>query len=191
MKKKIFFIAAVLATCLTACSFFIKDDITEYECQVILEGGSGKASVQSPAQVSVSGEEKTVKLIWSSSNYDYMLVDDTRYDNEAGPEENSTFTIPFENFDTAFTVIGDTTAMSKPHEIEYQLTVLSPGNTKETAQEVSAPEAKGGSASLGSLKKTGSLKLDYATGFSVDYYEDEKGLTYAFIQTGDQKLLKV
>ena len=191
MKKKIFFIAAVLATCLTACSFFIKDDITEYECQVILEGGSGKASVQSPAQVSVSGEEKTVKLIWSSSNYDYMLVDDTRYDNEAGPDENSTFTISFKEFDTAFTVIGDTTAMSKPHEIEYQLTVLSPGNTKETAQEVSAPEAKGGSASLGSLKKTGSLKLDYATGFSVDYYEDEKGLTYAFIQTGDQKLLKV
>ena len=72
MKKKIFFIAAVLATCLTACSFFIKDDITEYECQVILEGGSGKASVQSPAQVSVSGEEKTVKLIWSSSNYSFL-----------------------------------------------------------------------------------------------------------------------
>lgn len=191
MKKKIFFIAAVLATCLTACSFFIKDEVTEYECQVLLEGGSGKATVQSPAQVSVSGEEKTVKLIWSSSNYDYMLVDDIRYDNEAAVDENSTFTIPFEDFDTAFTVIGDTTAMSKPHEIEYQLTVFSPGAVLESGQEEPASKQIDEAVSLGNLKKTGSLKLDYATGFSVDYYEDEKGLPYVFIQTGDQKLLKV
>ncbi len=191
MKKKIFFIAAVLATCLTACSFFIKDDITEYECQVILEGGSGKATVQSPAQVVVTGDEKTVKLVWSSSNYDYMVVDETRYDNEAPPEENSTFTIPFENFDTAFTVIGDTTAMSKPHEIEYKLTVFSPGVRQEETKESKSSKVSDENVSLGSLKKTGSLKLDYATGFSVDYYEDEKGLCYQFIQTGDQKLLKV
>ena len=191
MKKKIFFIAAVLATCLTACSFFIKDDITEYECQVALEGGSGKASVQSPAQVSVSGEEKTVKLIWSSSNYDYMLVDDIRYDNEAAVDENSTFTIPFEAFDTAFTVIGDTTAMSKPHEIEYQITVFSPGAALESGQEEPTSKQIDDAVSLGNLKKTGSLKLDYATGFSVDYYEDEKGLPYVFIQTADQNLLKV
>ena len=193
MKKKIFLIAAVLATCLTACSVFIKTEETEYECQVTLEGGSGRATVESPAEVVVIGDEKTVKLVWSSSNYDYMLVDDVRYDNEAGADENSTFTIPFSKFDEPFTVIGDTTAMSTPHEIEYQITVASPGEEEEV---VKAPDAKDITSkdkaySLGALKKTGSLKLDYATGFSVDYLEDESGLKYTFIKTADQALLKV
>ena len=36
-------------------------------------------------------------------------------------EPGSTFEIPVAAFDTELTVIGDTTAMSTPHEIEYTL----------------------------------------------------------------------
>ena len=36
-------------------------------------------------------------------------------------EPGSTFEIPVAAFDTDLTVIGDTTAMSTPHEIEYTL----------------------------------------------------------------------
>ena len=35
---------------------------------------------------------------------------------------NSSFLVPILKFDEPMTVIADTTAMSKPHEIEYQLT---------------------------------------------------------------------
>ena len=49
-----------------------------------------------------------------------MLVNGERYD-VLSTEPGSTFEIPVEAFDTDLTVIGDTTAMSTPHEIEYTL----------------------------------------------------------------------
>jgi iron complex transport system substrate-binding protein len=58
--------------------------------------------------------------VWSSKNYDYMIVDGIRYDNE-NDGGNSTFTIPVENTTEPLTVIGDTVAMSTPHEIEYTI----------------------------------------------------------------------
>ena len=59
--------------------------------------------------------------MWSSQKYDYMLVDGQRYD-VLTTEGGSTFEIPVRALDTPLTVIGDTTAMSTPHEIEYTLT---------------------------------------------------------------------
>lgn len=58
--------------------------------------------------------------MWSSPNYDYMLVDGTKYLNE-NKGGNSTFTIPVSGFDCDIAVVGDTVAMSTPHEIEYTL----------------------------------------------------------------------
>ena len=66
----------------------------------------------------------TAAIVWSSSKYDYMLVNGERYD-VLSTEPGSTFEIPVEAFDTDLTVIGDTTAMSTPHEIEYTLTFKS------------------------------------------------------------------
>jgi iron complex transport system substrate-binding protein len=60
----------------------------------------------------------TVTVTWSSSNYDYMKVGGTKYNNQ-NPGGNSTFTFPIPGLGKSFTVIGDTTAMSTPHEIEY------------------------------------------------------------------------
>ena len=50
-----------------------------------------------------------------------MIVDGERCD-VLTTEPGSTFEIPVAAFDTDLTVIGDTTAMSTPHEIEYTLT---------------------------------------------------------------------
>ena len=61
------------------------------------------------------------RQVWSSEKYDYMLVDGQRYD-VLTTEGGSTFEIPVRALDTPLTVIGDTTAMSTPHEIEYTLT---------------------------------------------------------------------
>ena len=49
-----------------------------------------------------------------------MVVGGERYD-VLTTEPGSTFEIPVAAFDTDLTVIGDTTAMSTPHEIEYTL----------------------------------------------------------------------
>lgn len=93
----------------------------EHTAEVTLEGGSGKATVDSPAVIRMNGDECTAVITWSSPHYDYMIVDGQRYE-PVNTEGNSVFEIPVPYFDSPFDVIADTTAMSEPHEIEYKLT---------------------------------------------------------------------
>ena len=93
----------------------------EHNAEVTLEGGSGKATVDSPAVIRMNGDECTAVITWSSPHYDYMIVDGQRYE-PVNTEGNSVFEIPVPYFDSPFDVIADTTAMSEPHEIEYKLT---------------------------------------------------------------------
>mgnify|MGYP002520574519 CR=1 FL=1 len=92
-----------------------------YTCEVALEGGSGRATVESPAALTVADGKMTATIVWSSPNYDYMVVDGEKY-LPTNPEGNSTFEIPVAALDTALDVTADTVAMSTPHEIEYTLT---------------------------------------------------------------------
>ena len=92
-----------------------------YTCEVTLEGGSGRATVESPAALTVADGKMTAAIVWSSPNYDYMLVDGKKY-LPTNTEGNSTFEIPVSALDTALDVTADTVAMSTPHEIEYTLT---------------------------------------------------------------------
>ena len=92
-----------------------------YTCDVTLEGGSGRAAVDSPAALTVADGKMTATIVWSSPNYDYMLVDGEKY-LPTNTEGNSTFEIPVSALDTALDVTADTVAMSTPHEIEYTLT---------------------------------------------------------------------
>lgn len=94
----------------------------EYAVSVDLAGGSGKAMVSSPTLMIVSEAQAYARLVWSSSNYDYMLVDGEKYLNLAEEEANSTFEIPITVMDAPMAVIGDTTAMGTPHEVSYTLT---------------------------------------------------------------------
>ena len=95
-----------------------------YTCDVTLEGGSGRATVESPAALTVADGRMTATIVWSSPNYDYMLVDGEKY-LPTNTEGNSTFEIPVTALDTPLDVVGDTVAMSTPHEIEYTLTFAS------------------------------------------------------------------
>ena len=92
-----------------------------YTCEVTLEGGSGRATVESPAALTVADGKMTAAIVWSSPNYDYMIVDGEKY-LPTNTEGNSTFEIPVAALDTALTVTAETVAMSTPHEIEYTLT---------------------------------------------------------------------
>ena len=93
----------------------------EHTVEVTLDGGTGRASVDSPAQIRIKGDECIAVITWSSPHYDYMIVDGQRYE-PVNTEGNSVFEIPVPYFDKAVKVIADTTAMSEPHEIEYTLT---------------------------------------------------------------------
>jgi len=92
-----------------------------YTCAVTLEGGSGRATVESPAALTVADGTMTAVIVWSSPNYDYMLIDGEKY-LPTNTEGNSTFEIPVAALDTALAVTADTVAMSTPHEIDYTLT---------------------------------------------------------------------
>ena len=108
-----------------------------YSINVDMTGGSGRASVTTPTWLYVEDGKAYAKLLWSSTYYDYMIVGGVTYYNETTDGGNSTFTIPITAFDEGMTVIGDTTAMGDPIEIEYTLTFYadSIGSVSKVPQE--------------------------------------------------------
>ncbi len=97
-------------------------DLTDrsYSVPVTPRGGSGRASVDTPATLTLAEGACTARIVWSSDKYDYMVVDGEKY-LPVNTEGNSTFDIPVLGFDYRMPVSADTTAMSQPHEIEYTL----------------------------------------------------------------------
>jgi len=96
-------------------------DDGEYEVETKLEGGTGKATIASPAKMVVKDGAATLTVEWSSPYYDYMIVNGQKYEpvNEEG---DSVFEIPVTKLNEPIKVTADTTAMSEPHEIDYEIT---------------------------------------------------------------------
>ena len=92
-----------------------------YRIDVTLTGGTGKAKIASPLQLTVQDGKITATLVWSSANYDYIKVNDVRYDAVI-EDGHSRFTIPVASLEEPLPVVADTVAMSTPHEIEYTIT---------------------------------------------------------------------
>lgn len=92
-----------------------------YEVNVTLAGGSGRAKIASPTELTVKDGRATAKIVWSSDKYDYMEVDGIRFTPNI-ENGHSVFVIPVTVLGAPQSVVGDTTAMSKPHAIDYQLT---------------------------------------------------------------------
>ena len=157
-----------------------------YQMEVELLGGSGRASVTSPAKVEIKDGKAVATLEWSSPNYDYMVVDGEKY-LPVNTEGNSVFQIPVEAFDQDIVVIADTVAMSTPHEIEYTLNfhagengqnAAKAGTTEqedadgaEKGQQTAAVGENPAKTAAASLTYDHSMELSYAENFAVDYYE--------------------
>ena len=173
-----------------------------YEVEVTLSGGSGRATVASPCEITVSGGQMMARVEWSSSNYDYMLVDGEKY-LPVNVEGNSVFEIPVAALDEEIPVTADTTAMSKPHEVEYTLTFHagelseSEGQTGNAGQSTDSEQLqnagqmgkedseilKGDPQISSALTYTGSVPLTYAREFRIDEYEGG----YQLLTTRDEK----
>ena len=127
MRTMVIFLLAMMMLCpvqVLAAGEGLETDMEdgEYSIQVDLEGGSGKASVTSPALMIVKDGRMYAQLQWSSSNYDYMIVNEEKILNESEEGRNSVFTVPVTVMDDKMEVIADTLAMGAPHEINYTLT---------------------------------------------------------------------
>ncbi|MDO5541119.1 MAG: hypothetical protein Q4F83_13815 [Eubacteriales bacterium] len=91
-----------------------------YLADASLSGGSGRTEIESPAEITVENGEITARIVFSSPNYDYMLVNGEKYE-PVNTEGNSAFLIPVPGFDYNMPVVADTIAMSTPHEIDYTI----------------------------------------------------------------------
>ena len=168
-----------------------------YTAEGTLEGGSGRAAISSPVELTVKDGQMTARIEFSSPYYDYMIVDGEKYEPE-NTEGNSQFTIPMAGFDAGVPVTADTVAMSEPHEIDYEIVLDSTtlkswdGQTKEPEAETEADSSmpdetvesieKNESTGTGleheileipGLTYDHSMELEYATQFAVDYYQDD------------------
>ena len=92
-----------------------------YEVNATLEGGTGKTTLLTPSELTVADGKGTARIQFSSSKYDYMIVNGEKY-LPLTTEGGSLFEIPVEVLDRKIDVAADTTAMSTPHEIEYAIT---------------------------------------------------------------------
>ena len=85
---------------------------------VKISGGSGKARIENPVSITRKDGKTFARLVWTSRNFDYMIVGGKKYMNEnAGGK--STFTVQIPDGAKKVELTEDTTAMSRPHEIEY------------------------------------------------------------------------
>lgn len=136
-------------------------------------GGSGKVTITCP-EVQISGGEITATLVFSSPNYPKLAVDGVEYP-ATHEGDTSIFQIPAA-LNADMTVVGTTTAMSQPHDVEYTIHIsigedAEADETAEPTPEASPAELEGRDRDLPGLTWRSELPLRYARQFAVDYYD--------------------
>ena len=169
---------------------------------VVLEGGSGKASVESPCLVLERSGELLAVITWSSSHYDFMVIDGEKI-LPVNTEGNSKFEVPLKSVarssdtsqmaslpeDCEMQVQADTTAMSTPHLVDYTLSFrfFKTKEEAESAGESQQEEDSSGAtqeeavttADIGEAPELSGLQYlskdenEYAQGFAIYRYENE------------------
>ena len=119
--RRFFALAITLILLTGAVAGCGQKEITDgvYTAEVTLTGGSGRATVDTPAKVVIADGSAAATIVWSSPFYEYMLVGETQY-APIQVEGNSTFEIPI-ILDEDMAVTASTVAMSQPHLVEYTL----------------------------------------------------------------------
>ena len=158
--KRLLSLTLVLLLVLTACGGKAVPD-GDYEIELSLTGGTGRASIASPCALTVRDGRMTARLVWSSPNYDYMLVDDVRYEPEL-LDGHAVFTIPVASLEEPLEVVADTVAMSTPHEIAYTIR-FDPSALTPVSDAGDAPVWEGMTAER-------QIPMDYATQLRMTAY---------------------
>mgnify|MGYP007101878024 CR=1 FL=1 len=170
-----------------------------YSAEVTLAGGTGKARVESPCELTVKDGQTSAAITWSSSHYDFMVVEGETY-YPVNTEGNSRFEIPV-ILDEEMEVQADTTAMSQPHLIDYTLrfTLSESGSAEDGGSSAAAEDGKDeaentdpnaaeeeedagtaagkgelpGPPEIAGLTFVSEMEKQYAEDFAVYYYADD------------------
>ena len=181
---------------------------------VILEGGSGKASVESPCPVLECSGKLLAVITWSSSHYDFMVIDGEKI-LPVNTEGNSKFEVPLKSVarssdtsqmaslpeDCEMQVQADTTAMSTPHLVDYTFSFRffktkeeaeSAGESQQVEDSTDATQEETAAdiseaPELSGLQYLSQDKNEYAKGFAI--YRYEKGYTVLAIDDGRNYLI--
>lgn len=130
----------------------------DFKAEITLSGGTGRTTIQSPANVHVENGVITAEIVWSSPNYDLMVVDGKEYKPDS-MEGGSRFTVEIPSLDTPLDIQAETVAMTAPHMIDYTITVSS--------KEILTGDSAGSeyqSADLSSLLESITARLESASG---------------------------
>ena len=169
--------ALVLGLLLCACA------LAEGDIGFSFSGGSGKVTITC-AGVTEKDGQTWATIVFSSPNYPTLTSEGVEY-TSTHEGRTSIFEIPV-TLGEAMTVSAVTTAMSKPHAIDYTICVGGeadePQPTEDAAQPVQAPKAE-----IEGLTWERAMPLTFAEGFSVNYYEG--GYVLIDIVDGDRILM--
>ncbi|MDE7229591.1 MAG: hypothetical protein K2N56_03845 [Oscillospiraceae bacterium] len=108
----------------------------EYKAEIILSGGTGRTTIQSPANVYIENGVITAEIIWSSPSYDLMIVGGKEY-KPISNDGKSVFLVEIPSADTPLDIKAETVAMSAPHMIDYTITVSGSEFRENTSPETS------------------------------------------------------
>ena len=147
-------------------------------------GGSGRVTISCPEIFERDGET-WARLIFSSPNYPSLKAGEAVY-SAVRDGEKSVFEIPVP-YNEDVTVTATTTAMSRPHEIDYTIRVwvgqTPAGEGDAPAEATPAPVRE----PIAGLQWERTMPLQYAERFSVDYYAG--GYALIDIADGDRVLV--
>lgn len=91
----------------------------EYTVEVALEGG--RATLESPAALTVADGACTADIVFGTRKIDYVIVDGEKY-LPTSTEGGAAFTVPVAGFDRKLSIIVDSTAIKPAAEVEYTMT---------------------------------------------------------------------
>ena len=182
---------ALLLVLAAACGALAEADGTYVPDSFSFSGGTGKVTITCP-EVRMEGGEAWATIVFSSPNYPTVRVDGVEY-TATHEGDNSVFEIPV-TLNAEMTVTGTTTAMSRPHDVDYVICVgLGEGAPQADAAEAPADEAETVEAAptdkpeIEGLVWASAMPLRYAECFSVNYYEG--GYALIDIVDGDRVLV--
>lgn len=92
----------------------------EYLCDVALTGG-GRATLASPARLTVLGGACTAVIEFSTAKIGYVIVDGVQYE-PLSTEGGAAFEVPVAAFDRGLSIVVQSTALSPAVEVDYTMT---------------------------------------------------------------------
>ena len=92
----------------------------EYSCAVLLEG-EGRATLNSPALLTVKDGACVAEIMFSTKKIDYVIVGGEKYE-PVSVEDGATFQVPVAAFGLKLSILADSTAIKPAVEVQYTMT---------------------------------------------------------------------